>query len=77
MAIVSMLLPIGLKLFDLWLANKKVDAEFRKAYLEFIDLMGKYGLISAKLNQSYAEQRSRNQKEIELLSKQVVKAEGK
>lgn len=55
---------IGLKLLGWFLDAKEADAEARKSYLAFIDVMTRKGLVSKSLHNSYEEQRKKNLEEL-------------
>ena len=65
----SLVLTLGLKLLDLVLARKQASDEAKKAYLQFVDTIGKSGLISVSLHQSYIDQRQKNIDEINGVNK--------
>jgi len=65
----EMIAQVALQLLGWFLSARAADAETRKAYLDFIQLMAAQGLVSASLNTSFEAQRQRNRDELAKLNK--------
>lgn len=55
-ALLTTLAPIALQVFGWWMDKIKADKEARRRFLELADGLGKQGIVSAKLRQSYQDQ---------------------
>ena len=59
MALITALIPVILTVIGFILDRAKVSIETKKAFLKMVEGMGKDGVVSVRLHESYREQRKR------------------
>lgn len=70
MSIIGAVLPLIIRLIGMWLDSRDADLDTKKAWLNFVNMLGAKGMISKSLNDSYEQQGKDLDEEIARMEKE-------